>query len=447
MRFTAMKIGCVLILAAAAALAAGCSESSSTAALAAHSTGAQADRVAVQLAPVTRRNLSSTIEVVGSFVPHRRTVLVSEVDAVIRSIPTRLLEVAGQKFDLPLDIGAAVKKGELLVELDDTEYQLDLKAAQANLLRAERDLADLTEPTRPEEIRRLKAAVLQAEAQRDFARAEVQRAERLIATQAVSKTELERLRTAAREAEAAVEQAQATLEEAEKGPTDAEIAVKQAAVAQAQAQVDRAQWKLDRCRIVAPYDAVITDRFVDQGDRVTAMPRVEIMELMDIHILSAQVSVPERYLGAIEIGDVAEVWPETMSEPVPGAVGRINHKVDPLTRTFRIRVGVMNLDGKLRAGQFVRVRLPVQRVEGVLAIPRSALLFAGGIPHVFVYDGNHVQRRNVRLGIESEDTVEIVEGLKEGQLVVVHDPSILTDGMEVDVAEELPGESQGEESP
>jgi multidrug efflux pump subunit AcrA (membrane-fusion protein) len=390
-------------------------------------------RMEVELAPVALSDLSASIELVGNFVPHRRTVLVSEVDAVIEKIPERTVEFEGQVFELPLDIGEKVTKGELLVRLDRSEFELQMLVAEASLKKAQKDLLELTEPERPEELRRLRAAVTEAEARCQNTCTDQLRAQKLYDEKAIGKREWERLISEEEAAKAAVERAQATLEKAEKGPTEAEVAVLEAAVLQAEAQVKSVQWKLDRTEIYAPYDAVITDRYVDVGDRVTAMPRVEIMELMDISILSAQVSVPERYINSVTIGDIAEVWPQDATEPVRGVVGRINNKVDAITRTFRIRVGVMNTEGRMRAGQFVRVMLEVKSAAETLCIPRQAVVYLGGQPGVFVYEEGIVHRRTVELGIKTATTVEVLSGLAENDQVVVRDPAVLTDNMPVRV--------------
>ena len=74
-----------------------------------------------------------------------------------------------------------------------------------------------------------------------------------------------------------------------------------AAVTTAEAEVEHRRWKVEKTSIVAPYDGVVTERFVDVGDRVTALPRVEIIEFMDIRFLVAEVGVPERYLEQVRV--------------------------------------------------------------------------------------------------------------------------------------------------
>lgn len=397
--------------------------------------------VEVQLARVVREDLASSIELVGNFLPYKRTILVAEVDAIIADIPDRRVEFQGEIFELPLDIGAEVEKGELLVQLDDSEFQIRKEVALADLAKAQRDLEMLIEWTRPEDVRRLKATVAEAEARRQNILADLRRGEGLVRSNAISESEVDRLKSEATASNAVLDRAQAALDTALAGPTKAELAVAEAVVSQEEAKVKQAQWKIDRTSLRAPYDAMITDRYVDEGDRVTALPRVEIMELMNVSILSAEIGVPQRYMQAIHVGDLAIIMTSDDSKSVQGVVARINHKIDPATRTFRVRVGVRNPDHRFHVGQFVRVKLDVKTAAKTLVIPRQALVFSGGQPQVFVLRDGKANRRDVQLGIEAADSVEVISGLTENEQVVVDDPSVLTDAMPVRVRRSADKES------
>ncbi|MBM4090423.1 MAG: efflux RND transporter periplasmic adaptor subunit, partial [Planctomycetes bacterium] len=183
--------------------------------------------------------------------------------------------------------------------------------------------------------------------------------------------------------------------------------------------------------IRAPYDAVIADRYVDVGDRVTAMPRVEIMQIIDAQALFAQVSVPERYQGAVQLGDLATVVAEGVATTVPARVDLINAKIDPETRTFRARATIDNRQGLLRAGGFVRVALPVASAADVPVVPVEAVVFSDGRPSVFVYDDGRVRRRSVEVGLTDGRVFEITAGVEPGQAVAVSRTSLLSDGLPV----------------
>ncbi|MHC4176983.1 MAG: efflux RND transporter periplasmic adaptor subunit [Planctomycetota bacterium] len=434
-----------LILSALGLCAIGCARSGADQARAAAG-NANAAKIPVTLARVERADLAATVELVGSLLPRRRTVIVAEVDGVIRNIakiekiPERLREQYEALVSenvltgLPsIDIGAEVKKGQEIVWLDPSEYNLKLAAAQARLTSAQRELEKLRAWRRAEEIRSAQATRDEAAAGLTLAQADFDRARKLVARDAVTQSEYDRTEAALKTARAGLERAEADLALAKAGPTKEDLAVAEAAVAQAAAEVDRAEWEVERTVIRAPYDGVVTDRYVDEGDRVTALPRVEIMEIMDLSLLTAQLGVPERHIGQIEIGDSAQVHVKGSVEPVPGIVALMNDKVDPTSRTFRIRVSTRNDERKFKVGQFVEVALQVESAPRALTIPAGAITYAGGEAHVFVHGQGRVHEKDVELGVSNREAVEVLSGLAEGEQVVVDDPSVLANGMSVEV--------------
>ncbi|HMP60222.1 MAG TPA: efflux RND transporter periplasmic adaptor subunit, partial [Gemmatales bacterium] len=309
---------------------------------------AAAAALAVRLAPVQRGTVSATLELTGNFLPRRRTLVVAEVDGVIKRISysSRRVEaeVEGRKYSekLRLDLGQPVAQGEVLIELDPTEYELELAAAKARLEKTQKDLEDLLAWRRPEEIRRLKAMRAEAVARLERAEADLKRTEALIRQQATSPQLYDQALAELRAATAGVDRADADLAEAEAGPTAAQVAVARALVAQVEADVRIREDRLRKTVIRAPYDAVISERFVEEGERVTSQPRVELLEIIDLSLVLVQVGVPERYLGRVAIGGKVQVTAAGSVDPVPGLVFLMNEKVDHETRTFRVRVAVEN---------------------------------------------------------------------------------------------------------
>jgi multidrug efflux pump subunit AcrA (membrane-fusion protein) len=398
--------------------------------------------VTVELTSVERSAVSATLELTGHLLPRRRTIVVAEVDGVIQSIPRspRKIDVAieGRKYseNLGLDLGQPVAQGDILIQLDPTEYQLELASAKSKLHKSQKDLDNLLAWKRPEQIRRLQAARQDAVARAERAEADFKRVESLIGQRATSEQEYLRIQSEFRSALAAVERADADLAEAEAGPTEAEIAVLRALVSQAEVDVQIKEDRLQKTVIRSPYDAVIVDRFVDEGERLTAQPRVELMELMDLSLVIAQVAVPERYLGRVEIGQFVKVQAAGTVEAVPGVIVLVNEKVDHATRTFRVRVAVENDKRTFKAGQFAKVAFEVDTATQALIVPTPALVYFGGQPQVFVYDSDsqRVAQRPVRVGLTGNGVTEVIDGLTEGERIVLQDPAILADGMRVQPA-------------
>lgn len=426
------RLGSMLILLAAA----GCGDppgSSGTGGAEAPS----APRVEVRLTTVAPADVTATLELVGNLIPRRRTLIVAEIDGMIESIaasPRRVeVESGGRRISRPmrLGMGEAVKRGDVLAQIVRTDYELALELAQAGLSRARADLAAILAWKRPQEIQGLEAAVREAAALLEKTRLDVGRMRQLKSSAAGSQSEVDRAQAGFLIAQAAHARAQAALALARAGPRETDLDVARAGIAAAEARVKVARQRLSKTTIRAPYDGVITEVKVDVGDRVTALPRIEIIELLDIAVLAAEVGVPERYTGTIGFGDRVAVLADGSTEPVPGLVVRVNEKVSPATRTFRVRCAIDNRARRFKAGQFARVRFRLASPKRQLTVPLEALTYQGGEPGVFVCDGGRVALRRVRTGLRDDRRIQVTQGLTAGQQVVTHDPALLADGMPV----------------
>lgn len=409
-------------------------------------TDVEVDRIEVEVVQLERSQITETLETVGTLLPIQATTVVAEVDGVIEYLPpsNRVIEYEEEgdqkSFSLGLDIGNRVDEGEVLVTLNATDAKIALDQAKAQLNLCQKQLEDLLAWKREEEIAQLEAHVLRARSACDLAEAELRRSELLLPKAATSVSEHESAVATARQQRAALMEAEAALKLAKAGPTPQQIAVARAQLQSAEVEVKRKERELEKTTIRCPYPAVVTDRFVGIGDRVTAMPRVEIMQIADPRMLFAEVDVPERYLGRVRLDDVAEIRATGSRELVRGKVELINGRIDPETRTFRVRIGIDNRAGKLRPGGFVRARIPIESGNNALVVPRTAVSFSGGQPAIFVFQADetavngadgHVMRRLVSLGLMNRETCEVTEGMREGDLVVLTNPAMLADRLPV----------------
>jgi RND family efflux transporter MFP subunit len=409
-------------------------------------TDVEDDRIEVKVVRLQRSQITETLETVGTLLPVQATTVVAEVDGVIDYLPpsNRIIEYEeeGQQrsFPLSLDIGNRVNKGDVLVKLNPKDAEIALEQAQAQLNLVDKQLEDLLAWKREEEIAQLDAQVLRARSACDLAEADLRRSELLLPQAATSASEHESAVATARQERAALIEAEAALKLAKAGPTPQQIAVARAQLQAAQVEVKKRERELEKTTIRCPYPAVVTDRFVGVGDRVTAMPRVEIMQVADPRMLFAEVDVSERYLGRVDLDDVAEIRTAGSREPVRGKVELINGRIDPETRTFRVRIGIDNRTGKLQPGGFVRARIPIESGDNALVVPRKAVSFSGGQPAVFVFqadksaaDGQegHVTRRPVAFGLMNREICEVTQGLRDGELLVLTNPAMLADQLPV----------------
>jgi HlyD family secretion protein len=395
-------------------------------------------KLQVVLDKVVKQSMSAQSEFSGSLLPARGTQVMSEVEGIAESFaeigPLVEATVGGKHYSVRLSMqpGTKVKEGQVLVQLEKTNFELDVAIAKAKVDKAQADLAKLIAWERQESIDRLKAALDEANARKKLADAVHRRALTLSRQSAASVGEVERTAMELTAAEAMVVSQFAALSEAEAGPTAEEIAVSKSMITQAEAELKQRERLLEKTSIRVPYDGILTAINVYKGARVSPNTG-PLFEVLDLRYVAAEVGIPESYIGKVKMQDIAQVLIAGDPKPVPGLVVGINEKVDPESRSFRIRVGVDNEHGKFKAGQFATVILQIGTIAETTVIPSAAIKFEEGQPGVFVYKDGIVERVGVTLGMSNGERIEIIDGLSEGELVVVDDPNLLSDGMSVEV--------------
>jgi membrane fusion protein (multidrug efflux system) len=236
---------------------------------------------------------------------------------------------------------------------------------------------------------------------------------------------------ALREAERAFDRAKSTFEA--QLISQAEYDQARSAREAAQAALVERQVQLSYTRITAPFDAIVAERTVKLADNVT--PNQKLFRISDFDPLLSKIQVPEKELPRLHKGQPAyltvEAWPK---ERFAARVLRISPTVDAATGTVRVTLEVEPRE-RLRPGMFASVFLEVERHEGALTIPKSALSLESLGDTVYVVDGKVAARRPVKLGFEEADRVEVLSGLAEGDRVIVVGQDGLSDGTPVQILE------------
>ncbi len=192
------------------------------------------------------------------------------------------------------------------------------------------------------------------------------------------------------------------------------------------------QLQLNWTKIRALSEGYITERLVETGDRVNTNQQVYTIE--DFSPLLIRVFVPTSDSIKLKTGMQAEVNTEVLKgSRFEGKVKLINPRIDVETGTVKVTVEIYDESLKLKPGMFVEVRIVIGVKEGVLVIPRKAILFKQNKTYVFVMNRSQVAQQEVTLGLTEEDQVEITSGLEEGNVIVVVGVESLKDGQRVEV--------------
>ncbi len=195
----------------------------------------------------------------------------------------------------------------------------------------------------------------------------------------------------------------------------------------------KANWELARLQlsyteIRSPIAGTVTQRLdlVKVGNTVTPVGGViesadsSLFVVEDLDTLILRVNVPERELSKLSVGQPAELsFDAVPGRTFQGEIALISPSIDPATATFGVRIRVTETGGLLRPGMFARVAIVYERKTDALQIPRTALLDTDGQAKVFVIADGKAAERAVKLGLSNGAWIEITEGLKDGEQVVV----------------------------
>lgn len=204
----------------------------------------------------------------------------------------------------------------------------------------------------------------------------------------------------------------------------------------AKAQLESAKIQLAYTQITAPFDALVVTRDIKLAQYVT--PGTTLFRISDFTPLLCRIEVPEKDFSRIRIGQPAHLRVEAfLGDRFSAKVARLRPTVDAATGTFTATLEVEG-QGKLRPGMFASVYLQTDTHTDALVIPRNALVLDSLGDTVYVKSGDIAERREVQLGLRSEESVEVLEGIDEGDLLIVIGQDGLADGTPVSVIGEQP---------
>ena len=189
---------------------------------------------------------------------------------------------------------------------------------------------------------------------------------------------------------------------------------------------------LDRMSIQAPFTGIISERLKEPGDVVQTY--THILTLIDPTVLSADVHVPELLLSEIGVGDQVSIRIDALRERTyNGRISRIHPVIDPQSRQGLVEITLQPAPQDARPGQLARITVSTEKTAG-LVVPFSAVRHENGGPFVYRIEADDTARRNpVRTGLQLGERIEILEGLNEGDRVIVSGLVSVRDGKKVRV--------------
>lgn len=319
--------------------------------------------------------------------------------------------IPGTVAEVGVEDGDRVEAEALLVRLADEDALANLAEAEASVSEAEARLARVQGVGRRIAEQALRLATIEAR-QADV---EFQRQQALAGTGAVSELSFERARRDRDQARS--RRVSASLEVAAAAPKGSDVAVSAAALSQAQARLTAAQVAVEETRIRAPLPGVVLKRHVEPGEVV--QPGEAIVTFAGDGPLQVRIQPDESNLALLRLGQHALVSSEAFPEQrLAASISRIAPSVDPVRGTVEVDLDIDD-ETDLRPDMTMTVEIEVGRTSSALVVPSWAIRDLGSDrPWVMIAKEGEARRRDVELGLEGDDVVEVVSGLSTDDRVL-----------------------------
>lgn len=359
----------------------------------------QDQRIKVSVDTVSRRTIIQSVTAIGKIAPETQVKISSQT--------------SGEIIYLGVEEGDTVRKGDILVKIKP-----DIIETQLEQYKAAVDAAKMDVEIRKAEMNRQKSYL--------------DRIKELYEKQFVSKDDFERAKSSYDQAVAGYKSSLARLQ-------------------QSQATLKQIERSAARTILTAPMDGIITKLNVEMGEKVVGtemMSGTEMMIISDLSVMNAEVEVDENDIVLINIGDTADIEIDAFPDRIfKGYVIEIGHSAitnqlgtqDQVTN-FQVKIRLIDLDERLRPGMSCTAEIKTKIKHNILAIPLQAVTVRADIKSndeekikesdnnkkfsrppsvVFVVKGDKVKQTEVKTGINDDTYIEITDGLKEGDSIVV----------------------------
>jgi len=377
--------------------------------------------VSVKVAKAEKQTIAAPVTAVGTIWPREKADVGAKISAQIKSMA--LLK------------NKLVRAGEVIAVLESRDLQAQRAEAVAALNEARANERSLITGTIPKTNAEDQKALNDARAKVNTARATYERRRALYDKGGISKKDLEasQLDLTTAEDELRLEEQTVALRERSLNPNDRALAA--ARTAQAQQHLATLDAQLSYATIRSPITGIVTDQFQYEGEFASAGGK--LVTIADTSTVIVKAPFSDTAVAQVKTGDTVTVVPtDTSAEEMHGQVTLLSRSSDPASRAVEVWVTLGNGDGKLRANGAAQVTIAANSKNDAIVVPASAVTLetsdATEGTVMVVDDQNVAHETKVTIGIRTPDKIEIVEGLKGGETVVIEGNYALADGTKVE---------------
>lgn len=333
---------------------------------------------------------------------------------------TLSVKVPGRVSQITVDLGSVVRRGQVVAQVEQTDYRLRVQTAEAALQQARARLGlapqgDESDRFDPEAT----GAVRQARAVLEEARQNRQRVVQLVESGVVARAEYE-------SADAAFKVAQGRYQDAVE-----EIRNRQALLAQRRTELSLARQALADTSVVAPFDGLVQERVASVGEYLGAA--APVVTIVRVNPLRFRGEVPEREAATVRAGQNVRVTVEGDNGLYAGRIVRLSPTINQQNRVLVVEAEIAN-PGGLRPGGFARAEIVTNSGDMAVTVPANAVVTFAGIEKVITVENGKAREKAITTGRRADAWTEVLSGVNVGEAVVL-DPGNLQSGQPVNVVE------------
>lgn len=325
-------------------------------------------------------------------------------------------KVPGRLAEISVDMGTRVRRGQAVGRLDASDYRLRVDQAEAALQQARARLGlpvtgtdERVDAEQTSIVRQARAILEEAQLTRD-------RSAKLMEQSLIARAQLDA-------AEAALKVAEGRYHDAVE-----EVRNRQALLAQRRSELDLVRQQLADTTMVSPIDGAVAMKQASVGEYLAA--GAPVATVVQIHPLRLRVNVPEREAVEVRTGHAVRLSVDGDPTVYQGRVVRLSPIVQEQNRTLSVEAEVPNERAMLKPGAFARAEIVTEASQPIIRVPAASLVTFAGIEKLLVVREGKIVEVRVQTGRRSNETVEIVSGLKPGEQVVLQ-PGNLAPGQAV----------------
>ncbi len=331
-----------------------------------------------------------------------------------------LPKIPGKVEKVNVKLGDYVQKGAVLFVMDQKDISKSVEQAEEalNTVRIGVEQAENGVETAKINYNSIKERI-------ENAKVNLERTRALYEAGAISKSQLEQAELAA---------SNTSLEAAERQVRQAELAYEQALNQLSQAEISyrQAQDALDDTVVRAPISGVISSINVVEGELAGGAQPLAVIS--DINKVYLQVDVAENMVNILKEGqEVSIEVPAALDEKMTGKVDYISSTINPMTQLYMVKVYLNNSEGKIRTGMSGSITVDIEKVEDTLVVDSKAVIEKEGEYFIYIVEDDHAVEKKVKIGMDTGSEVEILEGIEEGDKVIVKGQHYITDGERVKI--------------